>query len=80
MVDLQSGKRRSVRLASRPPSSADPAARARDTKLKRLGLVEQEADANEVKKQQLLAKYSGPNSAAAEEALQELLGCQAQKV
>jgi hypothetical protein len=53
--------------------------RARDTKFKKLGLVGDTPDAKEVKKQQLLLKYTGMDSATANEALQDLLGLQAQK-
>jgi hypothetical protein len=79
-AERESVKRRSVRLGNRPPSSVGPAVRARDTKLKKLGLVADAPDAKEDKKQQMLLKYTGPDSATAEEALQDLLGLKAQKV
>jgi hypothetical protein len=72
-------KRQSVWLANRPTSSVDSVVRARDTKFKKLGLVGDTPDAKEVKKQQLLLKYTGMDSATANEALQDLLGLQAQK-
>jgi hypothetical protein len=40
IADGVTGNRRSVRLASKPVTSADPAARARDTKLRKLGLAD----------------------------------------
>jgi hypothetical protein len=73
MAGLESGsalaKRRSKRLASIPVTSANPAERARGTKLKKLGLQSTEADVKSAKKKQLLLAIKEPLSAAAEDAL-----------
>jgi hypothetical protein len=72
--------RRSVRLASKPVTSANPATRARDTMLRKLGLTEGSEGVGSVKKQQLLLAYIGPDREVAEEAVADLLGLQAQAV
>jgi hypothetical protein len=67
-------QRRSVRLAARPAGSADLAAWARDTKLKKLGLVDEAKEEKAPKKRQLLQAYTGAGREVAEEAVHELLG------
>jgi hypothetical protein len=68
-------KRRSTRLAALTPSSPKPTERARDTKLKKWGLLETAAqDPKEVKKQHILSSYQGGDCAVAEEALADLFG------
>jgi hypothetical protein len=78
--EVESTMRRSKRLAARPASSQKPAERARDTKLKKLGLTEQLEDPKLLKKQHLLLAYKGGNQELAEEAISDLLGRQAQVV
>jgi hypothetical protein len=57
-AELDFVMRRSVRLANRPPTNADPAVRACETKLKKLGLTKQASDAKTIKKLQMLLKYT----------------------
>jgi hypothetical protein len=76
MDNTDSVMHRSKCIAAQPASSVKPADRSRDTKLKRLGLVETPVDPQEAKKQQLLIAYDGPNKTAADEALSELFTMQ----
>jgi hypothetical protein len=69
------GKRGSTRLAAHPPpTSDDPAVRAQDTKLKKMGLAEQIEDTKATKKQLLLLAFPDRSRGSAEEAIQDLLG------
>jgi hypothetical protein len=63
-----------VRLAAHPPNSAHPATRARDVKIKKLGLPVEDVDAKAVNKCQLLQAYTGTDGDTAEAAVQDLLG------
>jgi hypothetical protein len=75
------GKRRSTRLAAHPPpTSDDPTVRARDTKLKKMGLAEQIEDTKATKKQLLLLACPDRSRGSAEEAIQDLLGIPAPAV
>jgi hypothetical protein len=71
-------KRWSVQLAVRPPDSAHPVTRTRDVKIKKLGLPTEDMDTKAVKKCQLLQAYTDADGDAAEAAVQDLLGIQAQ--
>jgi hypothetical protein len=52
--------RHSKRIAAQPASNVKPAERARETKLKKLGIADTTEDPKEAKKQQLLLAYDGP--------------------
>jgi hypothetical protein len=67
-------------MAARTAGSADPAACARGTKIKKLGLTEEVEDAKVVKKRQLLKVYTGVVGDITEAVIQDLLGIQAQAV
>jgi hypothetical protein len=77
-ISTKGAKSHSVRLASRPQTSADPTVCARKKKLKKLGLTVIEENAKEAKKQQVLLMCSDHRTA--EEAIADLLGLQAQQV
>jgi thermostable 8-oxoguanine DNA glycosylase len=65
--------RHSKRIAAQPPSNAKPADRARDTKMKKLGLSIANADSKAEKKMQLLKKLGGNVLKHADEVLSQLL-------
>jgi hypothetical protein len=67
-------KHQSIRLTARSATSADPAVRAHDTKLKKLGILADTEDARVAKKKQLLHAYSGQHRDTAEEIVHDLLG------
>jgi hypothetical protein len=67
-------------MAARTAGSADPAACAHGTKIKKLGLTEEVEDAKVVKKRQLLKVYTGVVGDITEAVIQDLLGIQAQAV
>jgi hypothetical protein len=66
--------RRSKRITAQPASSSRPADRARENKLKKLGLPLDDAEHMASKKKQLLLAYKGPQKDLAEAALAGLLG------
>jgi hypothetical protein len=72
-VSLGLTMRQSKRIAAQPPSSAKPAERGRDTKLKKMGIQASTEDPKAGKKQQLLQAFGGTPPDNADEVLSQLL-------
>jgi hypothetical protein len=79
-VDGALTKCQSIKLAARSATSADPAVRTRNTKLKKPRILTDTKDARVAKKKQLLHAYNGQHHDTMEEVVHNLLGLQVQTV
>jgi hypothetical protein len=68
----------SKHIADQPPSSAKPAERACDTKIKKLGLPAVQEDSKAIKKDKLLQSYMGDHPDMVDAVLSELLTVQSE--